>query len=315
MAKRILIPEIVAQEGIRYLEALGYEVKRGRGNDKTLLLEDIQDCDAVIVRVAVIDREIMEKTPRLKVIAKHGAGYDNIDTKAAAEHAIRVVYAPTANSYSVAEHTMAMILACAKKIPYLAEEYKKGNTKIKDQRPNDELRGKCLGLIGLGRIGMSVAKMAMQGFDMDVVAFDPYLPQDRDLGGVRRAKSREALLAQADYVSLHVPATPENVKSMGAREFQLMKPNAILINAARGQVVDEDALYQAIVSGEIAGAGLDVSDPEPARPDNPLFGLPGVILTPHCAGTTNEAMVRMVTDAAMGIHEVFSGEEPTYKVV
>lgn len=315
MAYKVLIPEVVAEDGIRYLEELGYEVKRGRGADKALLLEDIADCDAVIVRVAVVDRAVMEKAPRLKVIAKHGAGYDNIDTKAAAERGIRVVYAPTANSYSVAEHTMALILSCAKKIPFMAGEYKKGNPKVKDQYPNDEIRGKCLGLIGLGRIGMSVAKMAMHGFDMDVVAYDPYLPKGQDLGGVRLIQSREALLTQADYVSLHVPATPENIKSMSDREFKLMKPNAVLINAARGQVVDEGALYRAIRDGEIAGAGLDVSDPEPARPENLLFGLDSVILTPHCAGTTKEAMVRMVMDAAMGIHEVFSGKEPTYKVL
>lgn len=315
MAYKVLIPEVVAEEGMRYLTELGYEVKRGRGTNKLFLLEDIQDCDAVIVRVAVIDSEIIEKSPRLKVIAKHGAGYDNIDTKAAAKHHIRVVFAPTANSHSVAEHTMALILACAKKIPYLASEYKKGNPKVKDQYPNDELQGKCLGLIGLGRIGLSVAKMAMHGFGMDVIAYDPFLPKDQDLSGVHLLESREALLANADYVSLHVPATPENIKSISTREFEIMKPSAVLINAARGQIVDEKALYHAISNGEIAGAGLDVSDPEPAQPENPLFELNNVILTPHCAGTTKEAMVRMVKDAAMGIHEVLSGKEPTYKVV
>ena len=315
MAHRVLISEAVAQEGIQYLEQLGYEVKRGRGPQHDLLLEDIRDCDAVIVRVAEIDREIIEQNPQLKVIAKHGAGYDNIDTKAAAEHGVRVVFAPTANSHSVAEHTMALILACAKKIPYMAAAYKQGSPQVRDQHPNDELQGKCLGLLGLGRIGMSVARMAMHGFQMRVIAYDPYLPPDRDLEGVTLAGSREELLAQADYVSIHVPATPENVKSIGSREFRLMKSTAILINAARGKVVDEEALVRAIRAGEIGGAGLDVNDPEPASPDNPLFQLDSVIMTPHCAGSTKEALVRMVTDAAQGIHEVFSGKEPTYKVV
>ncbi|HWP51147.1 MAG TPA: hydroxyacid dehydrogenase [Clostridia bacterium] len=315
MAYKVLIPEVVAEDGIRYLKELGYEVKRGRGTDKMLLLEDICDCDAVIVRVAVIDREIMEKSPRLKVIAKHGAGYDNIDTRAAAERRIRVVYAPTANSHSVAEHTMALILACAKQIPFMAREYQKGDPGVKDRHLNREIQGKCLGLIGLGRIGTSVAKMATRGFDMDVVAYDPYLPKDRVPHGVRLVDNREVLLSQADYVSIHVPATPENVKSMSSREFKLMKSDAVLINAARGQIVDEEALFCAIRDGEIAGAGLDVNDPEPARPENPLFQLDGVILTPHCAGSTKEAMVRMVMDAATGIHEVLTGKEPTYKVV
>ena len=210
---------------------------------------------------------------------------------------------------------MALILACAKQIPFMAREYQNGNPSVKDRRLNSEIQGKCLGLIGLGRIGTSVAKMATCGFDMDVVAYDPYLPKDRVPDGVRLVDSRESLFSQADYVSIHVPATPENIKSMSSREFKLMKSGAVLINAARGKIVDEEALFCAIRDGEIAGAGLDVNDPEPARPENPLFRLDGVILTPHCAGSTKEAMVRMVMDAAMGIHEVLTGKEPTYKVV
>lgn len=315
MTHRVLISEAVAEEGVRYLEKHGYEVKRGRGIAREQILEDLRDCDAVIVRVARIDEGILEQNPQLRVIAKHGAGYDNIDTAAAARHGVRVVFAPTANSNSVAEHTMALMLACAKKIPYMAQEYRNGNPGIRDQFPNDELRGKCLGLIGLGRIGMAVARMAMFGFGMKVISYDPYIPQGRELEGVELVSSWDELLAQADFVSIHVPATPENVKSIGRREFTVMKPAAVLINAARGQIVDEEALVWAIETGEIAGAGLDVSDPEPAQPDNPLFQLPRVIMTPHCAGSTKEAMVRMVMDAAQGIHEIFTGQEPTYKVV
>lgn len=315
MTHKILIPEAVAEEGIHYLKNLGYEVKQGRGGSHSLLMEDIRDCDAVMVRVAVINREIIESNPQLKVIAKHGAGYDNIDTMAAAERGIRVVYAPTANSHSVAEHTMALLLACAKKIPYMAGEYRKGNPQVRDRYPNTEIQGKCLGLIGLGRIGMSVAQMAIHGFGMTVIAYDPYLPMGRDLEGVRLVDDREKLLAQADYVSLHIPSTPENIKSIGIREFKLMKPTAILLNAARGTIVDEEALAEAVRMREIAGAGLDVSNPEPAPPDSPLFELDQIIMTPHCAGSTNEAMVRMVMDAAQGIHQVFTGIEPTFKVV
>lgn len=315
MAYRVLIPEVVAPEGIRHLEELGYQVKLGRGADKAQILEDIADCDAVIIRVAVIDREVIEKSPRLKVIAKHGAGYDSIDTRAAAEHGVRVVFAPTANSLSVAEHTMALVLACAKKIPFMAQQYRQGNYKAKDQFLNTELAGKTIGLIGLGRIGRNVARIAMQGFHMRAIAYDPFLNPQADLEGVEVVAQRDTLLAQADYICLHVPATPENVKSIGQREFALMKPTAVIINTSRGTIIDQEALIQAIETGEIAGAGLDVTDPEPAPHTNPLFGLERVIVTPHCGGATKEAMIRMVMDAVQGIDEVLTGKEPTYKVV
>ena len=184
MAYKVLIPETVAPEGIEHLKELGYEVKMGRGISKDVILEDIKDCDAVIIRVAVIDREIIESSPRLKVIAKHGAGYDSIDIKAAADNHVRVVFAPYANSLSVAEHTMALVLACAKKIPFMAKQYREGNYKAKDLYPNTELAGKTLGLIGLGRIGMMTAQIAMNGFGMRAVAYDPFIPKDRDLKGV-----------------------------------------------------------------------------------------------------------------------------------
>lgn len=315
MAYKVLIPEVVAEEGIQHLKELGYEVKIGRGTDKATILEDIHDCDAVIIRVAVIDREIIEKSPKLKVIAKHGAGYDSIDTKAAADNGIRVVFAPTANSLSVAEQAVALMLACAKKIPFMADQYRKGNYKAKDIYINTELAGKTLGLIGLGRIGMNVARIAMHGFRMKVIAYDPFIPAGRDLEGVELVQDRNALLQTADYISIHVPATPENVKSIGRKEFQLMKPTAIVINTARGTIIDQEALIEAIQKGEIAGAGLDVTDPEPAPPTNPIFGLDRVIVTPHCSGATTEAMIRMVMDAVMGIDEVLNGKEPTYKVV
>ena len=315
MTHRVLISETVAQEGIEYLEEHGYQVKRGHGIDHLSLLEDIQDCDAVLVRVAIIDQDIIEKNPQLKVIAKHGAGYDNIDVGAAEKQGVRVVFAPNANSLSVAEHTMALLLACAKKIPYFSREYANGNPQVRDLYPNDEIHGKCLGLLGLGRIGMAVANMAIHGFGMRVIAYDPFLAENRDIGEVKLVHNRDELLAQADYVSVHIPATPENIKSISNHEFQIMKPTAVLINAARGKIVDETALERAIRNKEIAGAGLDVSDPEPAVPDNPLFHMDEVIMTPHCAGTTHEAMVRMVLDAAKGIDEVFSGREPTYKII
>jgi len=315
MKYRVLIPEKVANEGIEYLKDLGYDVKMGRGIDKQTLIEDLKDCDAVIIRVAVIDEEVFKSCPRLKVVAKHGAGVDSIDLDAAKKYNRRVVFTPGANTISVAEHTMSLILCCAKKINFMCKEYKNNNYKIKDTVMASEVSGKVLGLIGLGRIGSTVARMAKYGFGMDVIAYDPFISKDRKFDEVVLVDTREEVFKKADYISVHIPATKETEKSIGKREFQMMKKSAYFINAARGKIVDENALIEALKEKEIAGAGLDVTDPEPAVMSNPLFDMDNVILTPHCAGTTKEAMIRMVLDAAKGIDEVLTGKEPSYPVV
>ncbi|MDR1931394.1 MAG: hydroxyacid dehydrogenase [Spirochaetales bacterium] len=314
MSHKILIPETVAGEGLDFLRQKGYEVKMGRGRDKHVLIEDLRDCDAVIIRVAVIDEEVFSGCPGLKVVAKHGVGVDSIDTQAARRHGCRVVYAPLANTLSVAEQTIALIFACAKKLPLKMREYARGNYTIKDTALSTEVSGKTLGLIGAGRIAREVAHIARNGLGMRVLACDPFLP-DGFASDVLELASRETVLRQADFLSIHIPATDDTTKSFGEKEFALMKPAACFINTARGKIVDEDALVRALRDGVIGGAGLDVSDPEPAPPESPLFSLDNVVMSPHCAGVTREAMVRMVMDAAMGIDEVFSGREPTYPVV
>lgn len=315
MPFKILFPESVAAEGKDYLRDLGYELKEGRGIDKRTLIEDLRDCDGVVVRVARIDEEVFSACPRLKVVSKHGVGVDNIDLGAAKRYGRRVVNVPTANTLSVAEQAMALILACSKKLNEMASEYRGGNWKIKDSVLTDEVSGKTLGLVGYGRIGSLVARMARRGFSMRTIAYDPYLPPDAKLEDAERAADWETLFRESDFVSVHMPATAETEKIIGEREFRLMKKSAYLINTARGKIVDEKALIAALEAGELRGAGLDVSDPEPAEPNNPLFGMRDVIMTPHNAACTNEAMVRMSTGAAMGIHEVLSGKTPTYPVV
>jgi D-3-phosphoglycerate dehydrogenase len=315
MRGTVLLPEKVADEGIDLLKKLDYEVRFGRGLDKETLIEDLQGCIAVIIRVARIDEEVFERCPDLKVVAKHGAGYDSIDITAARKLGRRVVFAPTANSLSVAEHTMALILACAKKLNLMGSEYSRGNYQIKDKVLANEISGKVLGLIGLGRIGNMVARMAHFGFGMNVIAFDPYLPKNKKIEGVTIVESREELLKTSDFISIHIPVTNETKKSIGADELKMMKKSAYLINVARGNVVDEKALIESLQKGDIAGAGLDVTDPEPATADNPLFRLKNVIITPHCAAASEEAMARMVTDSVRGIDDVLNGRIPEFPVV
>jgi D-3-phosphoglycerate dehydrogenase len=314
MQYRVLVTEKVSGEGLDFLREKGYFVKIGRGTDKSMLMEDLRDCDALLVRVAVIDREIFENSPKLKVVAKHGVGVDNIDIEAAKKHGCRVVYTPTANSVSVAEQAAALMIACAKKLSYKAREYARGNYGVKDTHLGSELYGKTLGLIGAGRIAREVARIARNGFRMRVIAYDPFLPAG-SLSDLLDLVDRETVLKESDYISIHMPANKDTIKSFGEKEFSLMKPAACLINTARGKIVDEEALIKALQTGSIGGAGLDVTDPEPALGENPLFAMDHVIMTPHTAGGTVEAMIRMAMDAAKGIDDVLSGREPAFAVV
>ena len=313
MAYRVLVPEPIAKEGHDFLLSNGYEVKNGRGIDKQKLIEDLQDCDAVLVRVAPIDAEVFEKCPQLKVIGKHGVGYDNIDIESAKAHNVRVTYTPNANAGSVAELAFSHILNCAKKIPFFTKKYNEGEYTSLRGIVYQELDGRTVGLVGLGKIGKRVASYA-KAFDMKVIAYDPYIPAEKAPEGVSMV-TWEELFANADFVSLHMPVTKETAKSVSKREFTLMKKTAYLINTARGGLIDEPALIQALQEDEIAGAGLDVTDPEPAVSGNPLFEMENVIMTPHIGGGGEGALVRMALGAAQGIDEVFTGKPITWPVV
>ncbi|MGE4352964.1 MAG: hydroxyacid dehydrogenase [Oscillospiraceae bacterium] len=315
MAYKILVSEVVSETGLDYLRSRGYEIIYGTGTDAGIFSDELSLCDAVIVRTAPCHKNVLEKCPNLKVIGKHGVGVDNIDLDYCRAHGIRVTNTPAANVTSVAEHTMALIMACAKQIPYKAAEYKSGNYFIKDQCLSTEISGKTLSLIGFGRIGSLVASMAVNGFGMRVIAYDPYLPADKKISGVTLIREWDKVFEEGDFISLHLPSTPETYKLVGSNEFRMMKRSAVIINTARGTILDENALFQALKNEEITGAGLDVSDPEPAETNNKLFSLPNVIMTPHCGGVTQDAMVRMALGAAQGIDAVLSDRRPQWPVV
>ena len=315
MGHRVLVPEVVAESGLEDLRRAGISVKKTCSIRREDLIADLQDCDGMILRVAKLDAEVLSANPQLKVIGKHGVGVDSIDLDYCRAHGIIVVNTPHANSLSVAEHAVTLILACAKQIPYKAACYRNEDYAVKDRVLGNEITGKVLGLIGFGNIGSKVASIAMKGFSMQVIAYDPFLPEGRTADGIEVVHDPEQVYRTADFVSIHTPATKETIKSVGRQQFQWMKPTAILVNTSRGTVVDEAALIQALRDGEIAGAGLDVSDPEPARGDNPLHNMDNVIMTPHCAGATYDSMEHMSKDVARGIIEAFSGRKPTWPVV
>lgn len=312
MPYRVLIPEDITDAGKRYLLDRGYQIKMGTGSSEEQICRDVADCDAILARTAVYTRKILEAGKKLKVIGRHGVGTDNIDLAAATELGIQVTNAPDSNANSVAEHTIALILACASHLVSMDRYCRRGLWQNRTGLTTTEVRGKTLGIVGVGKTGRLVAEMAMNGLGMDVVAYNhrpkPLPP------GIQPAKSMEGVFSSADFVSLHIPATPQTVDSVGRSLFRLMKSSAFFINCSRGRIVREQDLYTALSEHWIQGAALDVFRREPPGPDNPLFALDNIIVSPHNAGLSDAAQDRMGLDAARGIDEVLSGRAPTWPV-
>lgn len=315
MELKVLIPSDISQVGKNYLRDKGYAIKMGRGTDEATMIEDVQGCHALLARNEHITRAIMEAGKNLKVISKHGVGLDKIDLDAARELNIWVTNGPLSNTVAVAEHTMLLILACAKRLVFFDMAMRSGDYDIRNRVKGMDLEGKTLGLLGLGKIGNMVAKRALHGFDMKVIGYDPFLPVERRDPNIRYCDTMEEVFSEADIVSLHMPSTPETRGVVDRRLLSCMKPNAYLINAARGDLINEEDLVEALRDNRIAGAGLDVFAQEPPQTDNPLFQMNNVVITPHNAALTNETTDRMGLHAAIGIDEVLSGITPSWPVV
>ena len=314
MATRVLIPQPILPAGYEYLRKHGYEAVDGRGFTEEDIITDIRDCDALIVRTARITRQIFDAAPKLKILARHGAGYDGVDLAAAREHGVLVCTAGGANAISVAELTIFYMLYCSRNFKKVQNLYLQDYRQAKMGVPKTELEGKTLGLVGLGNIGKLVAQKAALGFDITVLAYDPFAKGAGLPDYIRMVEDRDEIFKRSDYVSLHVPATTETVHSVSDREFGLMKPTAYLINAARGSIVDEAALYRALQEEKIAGAGLDVLEQEPIDPSNPLVAMDNVLTAPHIGGATKEASSRSSVACAQAIDDFFSGRTPKFVV-
>jgi D-3-phosphoglycerate dehydrogenase len=290
------------------------EVRMADSLDEKALLKVVPNVDGIIIRAnGRVTRALMEAAPKLKVIARHGTGVEAIDREAANELGITVVNSPEANFESVAEQCLAFMLILGKRIREADQAIRTGDWDSRYRLIGDELQAKTLGLIGLGKIGHRVAEMAQRALSMSILYFDlvEYPQAEKDLGALR--VSLDNLLRESDYVSIHVPLLPTTRGLIGADELKKMKPKAYLINSSRGAVVDQGALIQALQEGWIAGAGLDVYDPEPIADDDPLLSLQNVILSPHMAGHTDEALYRMA-QVAEDVMRVIEGQEPEYPV-
>lgn len=271
------------------------------GRKPAALAADLADADALLVRSATkVDAALLNAAPQLRIVARAGTGVDNVDVAAASARGVLVVNAPGANSISVAEHACALMLALARSVPAADQAMKAGRWE-KRRFLGTELRGKTLGVAGLGRIGQEVAQRA-RGFGMRVVAHDPYISKDIARGLGVELLSLDDLCAEADYLTLHLPSTAETKHLFDSARFARCKPGIRIVNTARGELIDEDALRRAIEDGIVAGAGLDVFEKEPPA-DWALAQLPQVVATPHIAASTEEAQELVGTETAATVRD------------
>lgn len=294
------------------IDALGpdFDVRNVDGTDRPALLSALADAHAVLVRSATkIDAEAIAAAPNLKVVARAGVGLDNVDIKSATAAGVMVVNAPTSNIISAAELTVGHVLSLARRIPAAHASLAQGLWK-RSSFTGTELFEKTIGIIGLGRIGALIAAR-LQAFDMRVIAYDPYVTATRAQQLGVQLVSLDELLEQSDFVTIHMPKTPETTGMIGTDQLRRMKTTACVINVARGGLIDEDALYDALTSGEIAGAGLDVFSTEPPAEGGParkLLDLPNVVVTPHLGASTEEAQEKAGVSVARSVKLALEGD-------
>lgn len=309
---RILVAEPLAEEGLAILRAQ-HETDVRTGLPREELLRILPEYDALLVRSGVqVDAAAIAAGGRLQVIGRAGVGVDNIELDAATAAGIVVVNAPTGNTIAAAEHTLALLFALARHLPAADASVRRGEWK-RAAFTGRELRGKTLGIIGLGKIGMTVADRA-RAMEMEVLGHDPFVTEEAATRrGIRLASVAEILRA-ADAVTVHVPLTARTRGLIGAEELATMRPEAYLVNVARGGVIDEAALADALAAGTIAGAAVDVYSEEPLAADNPLRGAPNTILTPHLGASTEEAQTRVAVETAEQVLDVLAGRSARYAV-
>ncbi|WP_380678582.1 hydroxyacid dehydrogenase [Salinigranum sp. GCM10025319] len=267
---------------------------------------DIGRYDAVVVRVADLDAEVIDRADRLKVIAKHGSGLDNVDVAAASCRGIVVCNTPGANARSVAEHAVALLFGVRRHL-HTADRHVRAGDWDRSAFAGRELAGDTLGVFGFGAIGRETAALA-RGMGLHVLAYDRSLTADDS--DVEQIETLHELFERSDAVSLHVPLTDETREVVSAAEIEALGPEGVLVNTSRGAIVDETALVAALADGTLAGAGLDTFAEEPPGPDHPLYDRDDVLLTPHVGGVTDEALARMSQRAAANVRTVFDGRLP-----
>lgn len=306
---KFVMTQSLCPEGLALLKdkAKIYVADNGDPNN---YLDEMKDADAIIVRIAKLDRHAIENSPNLKVIGRTGVGCDSVDVAAATEAGIPVVITPGANTRSVAEHSVAMMFALSKNLVEGDAETRKGNySKVRGLGKAFELYGKKVGVVGMGAIGREVASIS-KALGMTVLGYDPFLTQKQieDMGCGYYANYEE-MLPECDFVSLHVPLLPTTRNMISAKHLASMKKTSIIINCARGGIINEADLIEALNSATIAGAGLDVFCSEPPKPEDPLFRAKNLLVSPHSAAQTREAVVNMATICVNGCLDILAGKQ------
>jgi D-3-phosphoglycerate dehydrogenase len=317
VAHRVLVTDKLVEEGLERLRAepgIEVVVDTKLAQDVPALRQALGEADGIVIRSGTqMTAEVLEGQSRLKAIVRAGVGVDNIDVAAATRRGIVVMNTPGGNTVSTAEHTMALLLALSRNVAKANDSLKSGKWD-RNKFTGTQLEGKTLGVIGLGRVGLAVAKRA-QGFGMSVVGFDPFLSAERahELG-VESVQRLDDLWPRCDFLTLHTPMTAETRNIVGAAEIARMKPSVRIINCARGGLIDEAALAEALDSGKVAGAAIDVFEPEPPPAGHPLVNHPSVLVTPHLGASTEEAQVSVAVEAARLLTEFLTRGQVRFSV-
>ena len=294
---KVIVADKISERGVELLGKSGLNTVL---TTKETIGAELADADALIVRSATrVTKDLLEKAPKLRAVGRAGVGVDNIDLPEATKRGVLVMSTPGGNAVSVAEHTFALMLALARQVPKVDAGLREG--RWEKSSSGTELRGKTLGLIGLGRIGGEVARRA-EAFDMKIIAYDPYISEAAAKELQVELVNLDRLLAESDFISLHTALSPATQNMINAKSIEKMKKSARIVNAARGELIDEAALAEALKNGRLAGAALDVFVEEPPK-NSPLIGLPNLIGTPHIAGSTAEAQEEVGTQVAVQIRD------------
>lgn len=317
--KKVLLSEKIDDQGIELLKQAGFEVKVSAGTDVETMKKEISDAYAVIMRSSLLPREVIEAGKELKIISRNGTGINNVDVQAASDNGILVAKVNGANAYAVAEYVITTMLTLSRNIMMTDKLLREKIDTIQGKSlpgfstqnnlNGSQLKDKTLAILGLGQIGRVLVKLA-QAFGMRVIGYDPYVKD----APVEMFDDLKEVYKQADFLSINMPLTPQTENMITKDELSLMKPTAILINSARGGIVNEQDLADALNNDKLAGAAIDSFNPEPPAADNPLFSSKNTIVTSHIAGTTHEANASLGIGAAQAIIDFSNGKMPQFPV-
>lgn len=293
------------------------ELERLKANAEVITggtLENLPGVEAAIIGLSKVDGAFLDRAGKqLKMVIRHGIGFNNVDVPAASERGILAANTPDGPTESTAEHAVALMLSMTKRVVKSDRVLRQNQPWTRGSLKGIEVMDQLLGVVGYGRIGKRVTEICAMGLKMKVLVYDPYVPQKTVMPeGVRLTNDLDGLLSQADVVTIHIPLSESTRHFIGERELRLMKPDAFLVNASRGPVVDEAALIRVLKEGHLAGAGLDVFDIEPPEADNPLLQIDNVVATPHMAGNTTQGSQRSSRSVVDQILQLFAGEPPTF---